>query len=234
MSYCVNCGVELDKTASHCALCGTKVINPKESVNTVSPPPYPTKKGKVEVLNKSDSAILLSVVLGCTAIACGILNIFIFRENLWCLYIIGACLLLWLFCAPALIYSKIPIYVSILIDGIAIAIYVFLIALQLPDRSWYLGLAVPLIILITILVNLFILCRKFISSSILSTGIYLVLLVGFLNVGIELLIRNYLESSLYITWSAIVLTCSVIISGALLTIMTRSRLREEVRRRMHL
>lgn len=234
MSYCVNCGVELDKTADHCALCGTKVINPKEAVDTTSPPPYPTKKGKVEVIKKSDSAILLSVVLGCTAAACGILNIFIFRESLWSLYIIGACLLLWLFCTPALIYSKIPIYVSILIDGIAIAIYVFLIALQVPERSWYLGLAIPIIVLITILINIFILCRKFISSSILPTGLYLVLLTGILNVGIELLIRNYLESDLYITWSAVVLTCSIIISGALLTIMTRSRLREEVRRRMHL
>lgn len=28
MSYCVNCGVELDKTCSVCPLCNTKVINP--------------------------------------------------------------------------------------------------------------------------------------------------------------------------------------------------------------
>ena len=28
MSYCVNCGVELDDSAKKCALCSTPVINP--------------------------------------------------------------------------------------------------------------------------------------------------------------------------------------------------------------
>ncbi len=28
MSYCVNCGVELDKTCAVCPLCNTKVCNP--------------------------------------------------------------------------------------------------------------------------------------------------------------------------------------------------------------
>lgn len=28
MSYCVNCGVELDSAAKKCALCETPVINP--------------------------------------------------------------------------------------------------------------------------------------------------------------------------------------------------------------
>lgn len=28
MSYCVNCGVELDASASECPLCNTPVINP--------------------------------------------------------------------------------------------------------------------------------------------------------------------------------------------------------------
>ena len=37
MSYCVNCGVELDKTCSVCPLCNTKVINPNQPVDTVSP-----------------------------------------------------------------------------------------------------------------------------------------------------------------------------------------------------
>ena len=30
MSYCVNCGVELQKSEPRCPLCGTEVINPNE------------------------------------------------------------------------------------------------------------------------------------------------------------------------------------------------------------
>ena len=40
MSYCVNCGVELDSTAQKCALCDTPVYNPsqKEEKNVHTPP----------------------------------------------------------------------------------------------------------------------------------------------------------------------------------------------------
>lgn len=41
MSYCVNCGVELDSTASFCPLCRTPVVNPRQPVDTGSPPPLP-------------------------------------------------------------------------------------------------------------------------------------------------------------------------------------------------
>ena len=30
MSYCVNCGVELESSLTECPLCNTPVINPKE------------------------------------------------------------------------------------------------------------------------------------------------------------------------------------------------------------
>lgn len=42
MSYCVNCGVELDSTASFCPLCRTPVVNPRQPVDTGSSPPFPT------------------------------------------------------------------------------------------------------------------------------------------------------------------------------------------------
>ena len=48
MSYCVNCGVQLDKTAKRCPLCNTPVINPSEAIDTVSKTPYPQKRGQVE------------------------------------------------------------------------------------------------------------------------------------------------------------------------------------------
>ena len=37
MSYCVNCGVELDATASFCPLCHTPVVNPNQPVDGASP-----------------------------------------------------------------------------------------------------------------------------------------------------------------------------------------------------
>lgn len=77
MSYCVNCGVELDKTCSVCPLCNTKVINPNQPVDTVSPKPYPVDKGYVDSGIRKETAILMAVCLAATAVVCGLLNLFL-------------------------------------------------------------------------------------------------------------------------------------------------------------
>ena len=50
MSYCVNCGVELDASATKCPLCDTPVYNPKAPEPSTQPSPFPKEKGQVEVV----------------------------------------------------------------------------------------------------------------------------------------------------------------------------------------
>ena len=70
MSYCVNCGVELDASLRECPLCHTPVINPVEAGKEFPPSPYPVNKGQVEVVKRKDLGILLSVVLIATGGTC--------------------------------------------------------------------------------------------------------------------------------------------------------------------
>ena len=60
MSYCVNCGVELDRSAKACPLCNTPVINPNELQRKEQKTPFPQEKGQVETVNKKDMGILIS------------------------------------------------------------------------------------------------------------------------------------------------------------------------------
>ena len=46
MSYCVNCGVELDASATKCPLCDTPVYNPKAPEPATQPSPFPKEKGE--------------------------------------------------------------------------------------------------------------------------------------------------------------------------------------------
>ena len=55
MSYCVNCGVELDASAKKCPLCDTPVYNPKAPEPEKQPSPFPLEKGQVEVVKKKRS-----------------------------------------------------------------------------------------------------------------------------------------------------------------------------------
>ena len=57
MSYCVNCGVELESSLVSCPLCNTPVINPNELPYVKKPSPYPEEMGQVEVVKRKDWAI---------------------------------------------------------------------------------------------------------------------------------------------------------------------------------
>lgn len=234
MSYCVNCGVELDKTCAVCPLCNTRVINPNEPVDKTSPKPYPSRRGYADPVRRSDVTILMSVILGTTAAVCGLLNLFFFSESLWSAYVIGVCVVLWIFFLPAFFPGKCSVYLSLLLDGIVLAMYFGVIASLHPGRGWYPAIALPLIIICTLLILTAAFCLRRPKRSILSLAAVFTGETGLLTVCIELLIRHYLYGTTTLSWSAIVLTCCVIIDAALITILRRSRLREEIRRRMHI
>ena len=223
MSYCVNCGVELDKTCKVCPLCNTKVINPKQPPDTAAPKPFPSLEGHAEQVPRRDITILMTVILATTAVVCGLLNLFFFQFGSWSLYVIGICVVLWIFFLPLFFSAKLNPYVSLFLDGLSIAMYFGIIACLHPGRGWYVQLAVPIIGIITVLFLIFAFCLRYRHRSILS-----------LAAVIELLIQHYYQEPLALSWSAVVLTCSVIIDGALITILRRSGLRNEVRKRMHI
>ena len=233
MSYCVNCGVELHKTCAVCPLCNTKVLNPVQAVDLTSPTPYPARKGDVAPAQRADVMLLISVVLAVTAGVCGLLNLLIFWKTSWSLYVIGGCALLWVFCLPVF-FKRLSPYVSIFLDGIGIAMYFGIVAWLHPGQGWYLRLAFPLILLATVLILLYAVSVRQIHASILSCAALILGEIAVYTVVVELLIHFFRQTPPVITWSAIVLTCCVIIDAALITIIRRSRLREEVRRRMHI
>ena len=84
MSYCVNCGVELQKSEPRCPLCGTEVLNPNELHEEKPIRPYPAH---VEHLDKtvdrryiaSFISLLLLIPLFTTMLA----NILVSKQLTW-------------------------------------------------------------------------------------------------------------------------------------------------------
>ncbi len=234
MSYCVHCGVELDKTATSCPLCNTKVINPSEKIDKTSPKPYPEEKGQTDQGIRRDLIILATTSLSTIAIVCGLVNYFFFRNTLWSLYIIGICILLWIFLLPMFFAGKMHPVAAILLDGVGVIAYFATIAYQHPGHGWYVHIVMPLVALCTVLLIIFTYCYRRPWRSILTQAAVFFAELAVLCVGIELITRQYAGVPVTIEWSAIVLICCVVIDVILITILRRSRLREEVRRRMHI
>lgn len=233
MSYCVNCGVKLEESLNKCPLCNTPVINPKELKKMGPISPFPIKEGETGTVKSKDMIILTTVFLATTAICCMLLNYLVFNKTLWSIPIVGLCAFIWVIGIPPIAFEKMPIYISMLIDGLAMAGYLYMLSFMTSNKVWLTRLALPITALATALILTFTLLVKKISSSILSVVLYFYVLIPILCIGIELLIWHYYNKPLHITWSAIVLVPCLIVDIVLITILSRKRLREAVRRRLH-
>ena len=186
MSYCVNCGVELDASAKKCPLCDTPVYNPKAPEPEKQPSPFPKEKGQVEVVKRKDLGVLLTVIVLATAVTCGLLNAFVFRSSLWSLAVIGVVLVLWVIMIPVVIYTRQPIYLSILLDGVAVIVYLYLLTYLTGHNSWFYGLGLPIVLLVTAVVEAVTFCIRKLPMSFLTGALYLISGIAVLCVGLEL------------------------------------------------
>ena len=230
----MNCGVKLEETLTKCPLCNTPVYHPQEERTEKKVPPYPSERGTVEKVKRTDLAILLIVLFGSTAAGCGLLNLLVYKKGLWSLYVIGACLVFLVFSIPIMVYQKLPYILMVLIDGCAVLLYLALVAWVNHGMDWYVRIAVPVIILGTVLVAVLLYIYQHVSRSILFTAMVVVIETAVFCAGIDLSVCYYLHDCFYLTWSAAVVVCAEIITVSLITVMRISRLREEVRRRMHI
>ena len=233
MSYCVNCGVKLDASLNRCPLCNTPVIHPNELKKAGAIPPFPTERGETEKVKSKDGIILLTVAFATISICCALLNYLVFNHSLWSIPIIGLCALAWVVILPVMLFKKLPVYVFLILDGFAIAGYLYLISFMTSGRYWLIKLGLPITALVTAIIIIFTFFFRNVSSSILSVALYFYILVPLLCIGIELLICRFREQPLHIVWSAIVLAPCAVVAIILITILSRKRLREAVRRRLH-
>lgn len=234
MSYCVNCGVELDASAGSCPLCNTPVINPAELEKMKKAnSPFPRRKGEVERVKRKDLGVLFSVVMLSIALTCGILNLLVFNGAPWSLAVIGVCAVLWVLMIPAVIFTRQSVYLYTFLDGTVIAAYLYLLTFLTSGDAWFLGLGLPIMVLLMVVLELFILCVRRLPRSFLTVSLYLCTAAGLLCMGLEILIDRYCGGHIALSWSAVVLTVCAVFNVAIITLLSKRRLRNAVRRRLH-
>ncbi len=234
MSYCVNCGVELDGTAEFCPLCQTPVHNPRQPVDGDSPAPFPTERSEVVPVPMWELAVLVSAMLASVAVCCGLLNLFLRTNHIWSLYVIGAAAMLWVFIVPPLLWRKLPLPAATLLDAAAIGLYVLLIAWELDGLEWYLRLALPVTALLALILLVQVLLFQKRRPSILSTMAVVVASIAVFVVGLELLGDLYFHGEWVPSWSLVVLIVAGALEIPLLVVRRVPGLRQEARRRFHM
>lgn len=111
-------------------------------------PPFPTERREVPPASKAELAILVSSMLASVAVCCGLLNLVLRSGHIWSLYVIGAAAMLWVWLVPPLLLRTMHLYLRLSADVLAVALYVFLISVDLDGSAWYWHLALPIILLL--------------------------------------------------------------------------------------
>lgn len=159
MSYCVNCGVELEKGCPSCPLCDTPVINPREKKTGEEKPVYPENLIIPKSLSKKYWVLLFSVIMLIPNLVLVILNALIF-DNGVVKYIVGGCVVVWIwFLFPLLWKKQIPV-ISLAIDALALLIYLDLFKIYGDENGWFTAIALPVVIALWAICNLFIFWLK--------------------------------------------------------------------------
>lgn len=233
MAYCVNCGVELDKTLEKCPLCATKVYHPQEEGAAIVEQTFPKKKGEVEKVSKKEGIIFVSVLSVTIAVTCALLNILVYNTSWWSVPVGGVCITLWVFFMAAIFCEKITVYGMLLLDAIAIGNCMFLISLITRNNLWFYDIGLPILGVSFGLLEISVFFSKKFPSSLLTGTLYFFVMTAGICVTIETVLDNYFRQAISLSWSAIVLTVCAIIVVFLILVLMMGRLRDTIRRRLH-
>ena len=173
MSYCVNCGVELDNSAEKCALCGTEVINPNKTKEDASVHPFPEKIIIPENNLKKYRAVVASVVMLLPIIICIPITRFITPESHWSVYVASTIALLWIvFVLPFICkYFKNP-YISLTFDAIVAVGYIYVFYWLNSSGIWFFKIAIPMVVSFLILGYFLIYLLKKPKNSVIRKAAY--------------------------------------------------------------
>ncbi len=226
MSYCVNCGVELDDSAKKCALCSTPVINPNAAVSPEDAiDPFPVRMVIPAGVRRRYAAFIISMVFLIPNIVCLIINLLFNFGYLWATYLNATSAIVWLLFVFPFLLKKPKSYIIIPIDAVGVILYTAVFYSVQHGESWLFKLAIPLILVVFTFVFSVVewIKHKRLDWPMLVISILIQLSV--LSFAIELLFRYYYEASLLPVISIIVSACCLALVVFFILVKTNKRLR---------
>lgn len=234
MSYCVNCGVELQKGERKCPLCGVEVVNPLEpwTEEAASARPYPAHVERLNArVDRHYAATLCSLMLLIPLFISMFTNILVNGRLSWSLYVLGGTLVIFVCVFLPMLCRKPNAFLSVLLDGVSVALLLLSIE-QSADKRWFLTLGLPLTAVATLYALLIaFLCAPRRTLDVLVRAAIALTGIGIAVVLVECVVHFHTGASITPRWSVYVLFPCLVLSAGLLLLNRRARLKSEIRRR---
>lgn len=225
MSYCVNCGVELDNVTESCPLCRTPVVNPNLIKQQEITPSFPDRIYMPKSLNKRFGAFIASVVILLPNIVCTLVNILFYPDSIWGWLVNATSLLVWVVFVSPFLWKKTVSWALILIDSVCVMGYAAVICSLTGNKDAYFGCVLPLIAVVAVIVGFFIEFKEHAKPGwpVLCIAAFTEILVSSLS--IELIVRNYLDINMLPAYSLIISACCATVTAFFIAVATNKKLR---------
>ncbi len=145
MSYCVNCGVELQKSEPRCPLCGTEVVNPSAPQEEKPVRPYPSHVERLDQrLDRRYIASFISLLMLIPLFTVMLANILVSHKLTWSYYVLGGELVAFtVFLLPMI--ARMPKILFVVIDAAAVGVLLLLIqVITQGNWNWLFLLGLPI------------------------------------------------------------------------------------------
>ncbi len=234
MSYCVNCGVELKESESHCPLCDTRVSNPHKPFNENAERTYPIHKDLMVGENRLMTVLLITLLMMVPSLTCLIVEYVISKTNNWSLYVLCGMSVLWTFTVPPLVLKKHKDVITVVIGTISLSVGLWVTEKVTGNIRWFFPLAFPIIISTATLLLVFIVIMRFVEPGVMKLIAFSMYFIALLIVVIEIVTDLYISSVAQLEWSVIVFIPLVLLATAALVVDRKRNVKDEIKKKFHM
>jgi hypothetical protein len=217
MPYCSKCGVELDPGIEHCPLCGTPVQKLEEKPSKIRRK-YPDEPVDHDIPEKISGNKLrffaweiVTVSLLAPSLICLFINLSVEHSITWSALPLASLALVWILTTLPLLFFKRPI---VIVAGEVVTIMGFLAFIDFLNNGtikWFYQLAVPIAIVAIIVTGVVVFASVSAKRKGINIAAYMFFGLGFLNVGLDLIITSFIKKTIALSWSVFVLIPAVIV-----------------------
>jgi len=206
MRICPNCGVEVDEHLSRCPLCKVSLADEDEESNGE---PEPEEIGPVTVSNARRWLWEVVSLVALTVALIVFASDFAFGFTLsWSRFPLSAVVFVWISATILITLSGKPLAIFVALTA-AVATFLYALNQFTPQHDWFLPLALPLTLLVAFLAALVYLIATRARLSVLPVIAYVILALGVLLLGLELLLRAYRNMAPTVSWSLVAFACAL-------------------------
>jgi len=233
MSYCVNCGVELEKSQKACPLCGVEAVNPREPFDPLLPKPYNDHIARAHAaVEQRYTAIIASVLLMLACVICVMANLVYQDSFTWSVYVAASLALFWVLALFPMLFSSLHPVVIVTLDVSALLLFLYIINTQTGGRDWYARLAMPQVLLYGVLALIVVLFWR--SRHVYGWQRYgiAVMAAGLAMLGLEALLDLYNSMRVQLQWSWFAAIPAFALGLILFLIERKREVKDEILKRL--